>query len=188
MAFEGSVIFSLTSGTGVILNVEGNVYLMADGRQVAKALYPNLYSVLSGSPGVPARYGETAANFVLPDIRGYYLRGDSLDSNRDPDLASRVLYGPGVTASGVGTYQPAGVKAHQHYQGGVENDNKNPPAASNTGLTYSSPQPQSVGTSGVTLNSMWPAGHTQLGASGIGKGTGFMNPPSYSYYAYIKAA
>jgi microcystin-dependent protein len=180
MAYEGSVIFCLSSGVNGLLDVEGSVYILADGRSLVKSQYPELYAVISG------RYGQTVSDFVIPDLRGYYLRGDSLNSNRDQDYATRTLYGPSVTATGVGTLQPAAFNSHSHDikgvvpAGGIG-------AASTSGvdiLTAVSPGNNTQLTSGVHAASLGP----NTGISGIGIVSGTLNPPSYSYYAYIKAS
>jgi len=179
MAYEGTVIFSLVSGVGGVLNAEGAVYLAADGRSVPKAQYPALYAVVSG------RYGESGSDFYIPDIRGYYLRGDSLDSNRDGDYPSRVLYGPAATATGVGTYQPASMLTHSHYHAGsLGPAGRNPSSAPGSSRLYNSPQPNTLTTSGVDSATMtWP----NANVSGIDIASGTLNPPTYTYYAYIKA-
>lgn len=178
MAFEGSVIQTLASGVNGLLSVENALYILADGRSISKTTYPALYAVISG------RYGETGGNFTIPDCRGYYLRPDGLDSGRDADLASRVLYGPNVTASGVGTYQPAAGFEHSHEiqcgdntPFGFEGDRRNI-------RNIDAPGP-SVASSGIGDGLFFspPTATT----SGIDIASGFMNPASYTFYTYIKA-
>jgi len=179
MAFEGSVIQTLASGVNGILSVENVIYLLADGRSISKTTYPNLYAVISG------RYGESGDNFTIPDMRGYYLRADSLDSGRDPDLASRVLYGPSATTSGVGTYQPAAGLSHTHTLGGVTPN----PVGYEGGVQEAVRRTDTVGgtvtSSGLTPDVVFSAPSASV--SGIDVGNGFMNPSSYTYYTYIKA-
>jgi microcystin-dependent protein len=183
MAFEGSVIQTIASGVNGILAVENVVYLLADGRSISKTTYPQLYAVISG------RYGESGGNFNIPDMRGYYLRGDSLDSGRDPDLASRVLYGPSTTTSGVGTYQPAGGYSHTHTVNGsgpVPQGWEVPTTpfpmetiddVTNLGAVRTS--------SGIEIDTMLSPPSSS--ASGIDIAAGFMNQASYTFYTYIKA-
>jgi len=181
MAFEGSVILSLSSGVGGVLNVEGSVYILADGRQLPQSQYPVLYAVIAG------RYGTVGADFNIPDLRGYYLRGDSLDSARDSNYATRTLYGPSATATGVGTYQPASQLAHTHFhQGSFAPYNAGPPAMPGTTRNYSTAVPNTLTTSGIDLATCTFT--TAGSASGIGLLPGVMNPPTYSYFAYIKAS
>lgn len=181
MAFEGSVIFSYSSGVGGYLNVEGSVYIYADGRSIPKATYPQLYAVISG------RYGETASDFVIPDMRGYCLRGDSLDSNRDNDNATRVLYGPSAVTSGVGTYQPSSLMSHSHYMGGIYPSNANPPAPGGQSARrylIGSPTTNVNVTSGVSPETMSYPNALHSGTLL----TSTTTVPSYSYYCYIKAS
>lgn len=178
MAFEGSVIFSMLSGVGGFLNAEGSVYILADGRSLPKASYPLLYAVISG------RYGETVSDFILPDMRGYVLRGDSLDSGRDNDYATRVLYGPSAVTSGVGTYQPSALAAHSHTTGGFGPSNRNPPGGGNNTRAYPAVGPNSLTTSGVSVETM---SYPNALYSGILL-TSTTAVPSYSYYCYIKAS
>lgn len=183
MAFEGSVIFSYASGVGGYLNVEGSVYIYADGRSIPKASYPRLYAVISG------RYGETVSDFVIPDMRGYCLRGDSLDSNRDNDYSTRVLYGPSAVTSGVGTYQPSSLIAHTHNMGGIFPSNRNPPAPGGPQARRylsGSPTTNVNVTSGVAQESIsFP---NALHSGTLVSSTTTTTVPSYSYYCYIKAS
>ena len=181
MAFEGSVIQTIASGINGILQVENVTYILADGRNVPISLYPGLYAVISG------RYGEGGTDFTLPDLRGYYLRGDSLDSVRDPDLSSRVLYGPNTVTSGVGTYQPSAGLSHIHTGHSL--------LAPDIRRVYNPSNPQSFRTtasSGTTVTSSGLQSDQFFSpptssASGIDIVTGFMNPSTYTYYTYIKA-
>ena len=62
-----------------------NYYLVCDGSSVAKLTYPKLYNFLRGVTynqdtavgAETALYGEDATTFVLPDLRGRFLRGYS---------------------------------------------------------------------------------------------------------------
>lgn len=182
MAYEGSLIFTLSSGVNGVINAEGAVYVLADGRSLSKTTYSSLYAVLSG------RYGQTASEFTIPDLRGYFLRGDALNTTRDADIATRVLYGPNAVTSGVGTLQPASMKTHSHNQTGSVSGlmyHGTPPAAAFSGCaTLSGSVPNTQTTSGVDFQSFNSAG---VGLSGISLISGTLNPPSYSYYLYIKA-
>lgn len=184
MAFEGSCIQTIASGVNGILNVENVVYILADGRSISKTTYPLLYAVISG------RYGESGDNFTLPDMRGYYLRGDSLDSNRDADNSSRVLYGPSATTSGVGTYQPAGGYSHLHYNGGI--------AATNFGwevpttpfprTSFSDTNSTATAVTSSRMETDTVFSPPSSSASGVDIGSGLMNQASYTFYTYIKAS
>lgn len=183
MAFEGSVIQTIASGINGILQVENVIYILADGRNVPISLYPQLYAVISG------RYGEGGTDFTLPDLRGYYLRGDSLDSGRDPDLTSRVLYGPNTTTSGVGTYQPSAGLSHTHQIYGatpgvpaVESPNTPIPLQD---FRTTTPFNSVVTSSGLEKAQLFSP--PTASASGIDIGGSFMNPSTYTYYTYIKA-
>lgn len=184
MAFEGSCIQTIASGVNGILNVENVVYILADGRSISKTTYPTLYAVISG------RYGQSGDNFTLPDMRGYYLRGDSLNSNRDADNSSRVLYGPNATGSGVGTYQPAGGFSHTHTNGGISPTNFGWEAPTTPfGLRPFSDTSSSntvVTSSGIETDTIIsPPSST---ASGVDMASGLMNQASYTFYTYIKAS
>lgn len=184
MAFEGTCIQTIASGVNGLLTVENVVYILADGRSVSKTVYPSLYAVISG------RYGESGDNFTIPDMRGYYLRGDSLNSNRDADNSSRVLYGPNATTSGVGTYQPAGGYSHTHTNGGIAPTNfgwEVPTTPfSRTSFSDTSTNADVVQTDVIQANTIFSPPTSS--ASGVDITSGIMNQTSYTFYTYIKAS
>lgn len=179
MPYEGAVIFSYASGVGGILTGGGSTYILADGRFLPKATYPALYAVVSG------RYGETVNDFRIPDMRGYYLRATDQNTGRDPDRNSRVLFGPGAISSGVGSVQPASLLAHIHQDYGDTPANFNA-APSSSVYWVGNPAPAITKiTSGVWSASLMQSG---TGVSGISiTPSGVINPPTYTYYAYVKA-
>ena len=181
MAFEGSLIQTIASGVNGVLLVENVVYLLADGRTVSRTTYPDLYAVISG------RYGESGDLFALPDVRGYYLRGDSLDSARDPDLASRTLYGPNATISGVGTFQPSAGIDHTHTISAAfptqPADNSPASPASFRSIVSSG---ATVTSSGIESDQFFAPPTTSTSGIDI-TDQSFMNPSSYTFYTYIKA-
>ena len=184
MAFEGTCIQTIASGVNGLLTVENVVYILADGRSVSKTVYPSLYAVISG------RYGESGDNFTIPDMRGYYFRGDSLDSGRDADNSSRVLYGPNATSSGVGTYQPAGGYSHTHTNGGIGPTNfgwEVPTTPfSRTAFSDTSTNADVVTSDVIQANTIFSPPTSS--ASGVDVTSGIMNQTSYTFYTYIKAS
>ena len=183
MAFEGTVLQTHASGINGILQVENAQYVLADGRALNKTTYAALYAVLG------SRYGEGGDNFIIPDMRGYYMRGDSLDSNRDADYTTRVLYGPNATASGVGSYQPAAFYSHTHFVDGQSPGSRRPFSTQTNYKAYPADAPNSVATSGVNQDSLKVELERQRtnSVSGISISPGIMNPPTWSWYTYIKA-
>ena len=183
MAFEGTVLQTYASGVNGILQVENAQYVLADGRALNKTTYAALYAVLGN------RYGEGGDNFIIPDMRGYYMRGDSLDSNRDKDYTTRVLYGPNATASGVGSYQPAAFYSHSHQVEGQSPGTRRPFSTQTNFKAFPADTPNSVTTSGVNQDSLQVevARGRADSVSGVSISPGIMNPPTWSWYTYIKA-
>ena len=93
----------VTTPTGVIETMAGNNaslpagYAICNGQELSKALYPQLFAVLGVTYGLPVN----PLNFVLPDLRGLFVRG--LDSGRGVD-AGRTL----------ASIQVDGFKEHNH--------------------------------------------------------------------------
>lgn len=59
-------------------NVPSN-FLPCDGRNLSKALYPELYKLIKGT------WGETEDTFSLPDLQGQFVRGWDKEGNVDPE-------------------------------------------------------------------------------------------------------
>lgn len=95
------------------INVEIG-WLLCDGREVPKKRYPELYMAIGTTWGKSAN----ADLFMLPDLRGVFLRGvngNRTDEFADPDVAIRrnVAGGDGV-ANQVGSFQPDQLQNHRH--------------------------------------------------------------------------
>jgi hypothetical protein len=139
-------------------------YLVCDGSSLLKAQYPRLYNYLRGreydtplsdTVGV-SPYGETSNSFVLPDLRGRFLRGWS---------------GAGVTPNGLdpsrafGTYQQDEFKTHNHgisdpgHVHFIDPGQNNGPGGPGEGkLTGSLTLPTSSATTGISI---LPSGGTE---------------------------
>jgi microcystin-dependent protein len=92
-----------------------NGWLLCDGRNLSETKYEKLFEVLLDHWG---QSGEKV--FVLPDLRGKFLRGVTDDSNIDPDCKERYnLNQDGVrrVATGVGSYQDDAIEKHSHALG-----------------------------------------------------------------------
>jgi microcystin-dependent protein len=78
-----------------------------DGRTLKAAEYPELFAALG------YLYGGSDDSFVLPDYRGYFLRGVDGGSGKDPDAAQRTA-AAGGTATGIGSTQDSALLSHKH--------------------------------------------------------------------------
>jgi microcystin-dependent protein len=58
-------------------------------------------------------YGGSGDSFMLPDYRGYFLRGMDGGTGTDPDASSRTK-AAGGTATGVGSTQSSALLSHKH--------------------------------------------------------------------------
>lgn len=97
-------------------------WLLCDGRFVSRTEYARLFGVLGTVWGA----GVDGNTFRVPDLRGMFLRGVSMDSGRDPDAASRPAVHPGgATGNAVGSYQADAFKEHNHKIGTQGNNNEN---------------------------------------------------------------
>jgi len=89
---------------GTIVAYGGNAaptgWLLCDGSEVSRATYNDLYAVIGSSFGG----GNGSTTFNVPDLRGVFIRGHHLGSNRDPDFTGRTL----------GALQSDDFKSHDH--------------------------------------------------------------------------
>jgi len=95
---------SVPSGTILPYMGIGSVpfgYLICDGSTVLRANYPQLYSAIGDAYGS----NDGVTNFVLPDLRGQFLRFTDNGAGVDPDSLTRTDRGDGTTGDAVGTKQ-----------------------------------------------------------------------------------
>lgn len=60
-------------------------------------------------------WGETSTKFMIPDLRGLFLRGVSNTSGRDPDADKRTkIWSGGATGNMVGSFQECMIQKHEH--------------------------------------------------------------------------
>lgn len=87
-----------------------NGWLLCDGDQVSRSQYATLFEVIDEFWGE----GDNVSTFHLPDLRGYFLRGVSTDTGRDPDKAERYAKYGGNAGEAVGSYQNDIFTSHSH--------------------------------------------------------------------------
>jgi microcystin-dependent protein len=88
-------------------------FLLCEGQEVDRDAYPELFDVI----GVAHGDGNGSSTFNVPDYRGFFLRGVSGTSGRDPDADSRLAPasdGSGNFGAQVGSVQPDEFAAHTH--------------------------------------------------------------------------
>ncbi len=90
-------------------------WVPADGRALAKTAFPELASSLGETWGV----APDAAQFLVPDLRGLFLRGYAGLSKRDPDVDARqALFQGGAAGNRVGSFQADAMQGHKHLDAG----------------------------------------------------------------------
>lgn len=99
------------------LYLEQHGWLVCDGRSVPIAKYPDLFRAIGFIYG-----STTQGQFLLPDYRGYFMRGVNLDAQgpdnlpRDPDASARSASGQGGwSGNQVGSVEQDAFQAHEHY-------------------------------------------------------------------------
>lgn len=86
-------------------------WMLCDGLELSTARYPRLYKAIGKAWG-----SSGSDKFRVPDLQGLFLRGVDGSGERDPDKASRIPIAPGANEkAAVGSYQPDGLKSHNHY-------------------------------------------------------------------------
>lgn len=88
-------------------------YLACDGAVYNKTQYPALYNAIGGA------WGESGAQFRVPDLRGVFLRGQndgrpSTSAAFDPDANSRESVAGGASGDNVGSFQKDEIQRHTH--------------------------------------------------------------------------
>lgn len=66
-------------------------WLICDGEPISQDEYPHLFHIIGTYYGTAAQAG----GFLLPDLRGRFVRGVDDGAERDPDAAQRTPSGPG---------------------------------------------------------------------------------------------
>lgn len=100
---------------GTILSFGGTIaptgYLLCDGSAMDRTVYASLYSSIADAYG----NGDGATTFLIPDLRGNFLRGTDSGAGQDPDAGTRIASGTGgAIGDNVGSYQADGFKEHTH--------------------------------------------------------------------------
>jgi microcystin-dependent protein len=91
-------------------------WLLCDGKAVASGNYPRLFAAVGRNWG--SGIAGTAQDFNLPDFRGYFLRGVSGGTDRDPDRDGRTAISAGGNVGNqVGSVQNHKLQVHSHKWG-----------------------------------------------------------------------
>jgi len=85
-------------------------FLECNGAAVSRSTYSTLFSAIGTVYGT----GDGSSTFILPDLRGEFVRGWAHGSSNDPDSADRTDAGGGGTGDNIGTKQVDLFKAHTH--------------------------------------------------------------------------
>lgn len=96
---------------------DDNGWLLCDGRPLNRTdnKYKKLFDAIGSSWG-----GDGANTFNLPDLFGYFLRGVSGNSGRDPNIEERTASKPGGhIKNDVGSIQMDAMQSHKHGEHGL---------------------------------------------------------------------
>jgi len=116
----GNSAFSETAGQG--FNPPGTLiasmatatppgYLYCNGAAVSRTTYSTLFAAIGTASG----NGDGSTTFNVPDVRGYFLRGQTDGTVSDPDASSRSANNPGGnTGDNVGSVQSSAFASHTH--------------------------------------------------------------------------
>lgn len=84
-------------------------FIACDGRKLNKGDYRELWLTIGDIWGA-----ASAEEFVIPDLRGQFLRGVSGESDKDPDRDARFALNGGRSGNSVGSFQRASIAQHGH--------------------------------------------------------------------------
>lgn len=88
-------------------------WLYCDGSAVSRSTYTGLFAIIGTKHG----QGNGTTTFNLPDLRGYFVRGQDDGQARDPDAASRTAATTGANSGdNVGSVQLDQYTSHNHTQ------------------------------------------------------------------------
>ncbi|MCP4134387.1 MAG: tail fiber protein [bacterium] len=91
---------------GLVENIPDG-WLLCDGSDLSATTYKALYEAIG------TNWGTSGSKFLIPDLRGQFLRGVDHDAGKDPDSAARKKW-DGSLWSLVGSYQDDSIKKHNH--------------------------------------------------------------------------
>lgn len=98
---------------------ENSQWMLCDGRELAVGQYPELHAALGSAWG----RGRGAGTFLIPDLRGRFLRGVNYAATgdyRDPDRDTRGSSAPGGNSGNeVGSLQEDAAGPHHHPISGI---------------------------------------------------------------------
>jgi len=104
-----------TVPTGTVLMHAASVvpggFLECDGAIYAQSTYPELFDVI-GRTYTPVNIAATS--FLVPDLRGAFVRGWNHGAGRDPNAATRTGANTSVSGDMVGTSQQDEIRSHTH--------------------------------------------------------------------------
>lgn len=172
-------IFAISETNRAALNIlYAKGWLPADGRTLPKAQFRELSEALGTTWGK----AQDSASFVLPDLRGVFLRGFSGANPRDPDAASRVASAPGgSTGNSVGSYEDDALQTHNHADAGHDHPLQQ---SDYTGRGGSPHGPYDQG-GGPALSS--GTGHAQIGGPLGARVSSESRPKNVAVYYFIYA-
>ena len=100
---------------GTILSFGGDLsnlpegWLLCDGGSYSQSEFADLFEVIGSS------WGATGANFNVPDLRGFFLRGADGGAGNDPESSTRTASNSGGnTGDNVGSVQDDAFQGHWH--------------------------------------------------------------------------
>lgn len=106
-------------------------WLICDGAEISRTTYAELFAVIGTAFGS----GDGITTFVLPDLRGKFVRGVDGGTGNDPDAGTRTAQSSGGnTGNNVGSVQGDAFQGHWHEERvGGNNVNAN---GGNVGNSY----------------------------------------------------
>ena len=99
----------ISFGAGTTKIPEGWLFCDGTAYDGTAPEYAQLYEVVGNT------WGGTGTSFNVPELRGYFLRGQDKTTGNDPDVATRTaLIAGGNTGDNVGSYQTEAAAPHIH--------------------------------------------------------------------------
>jgi len=127
-------------------------WMYCNGRTLLAHRYPELFAALGYV------YGGDGANFNIPDLCGYFLRGTG-STKVDPDQGERTVPTGGQgSASGVGSIQQFALQTHEH----IYNSVPAPATPSQQGSAAGAPSNTPTLTTDGPTSSLSPPGNVEV--------------------------
>ena len=181
----GTIIAWAGSSTGTGTAAPPAGYLLCNGGSYSQSgAYSTLYDKIAGRFG-NGTDSTGSTTFAVPDLQGYFLRGATNDSTRDPNTSTRTVITHGTTTYNTydpGSYEADAFQDHRHTQ---DLYGRQQAAGASCGPNWSN-EPHTASCSQTQVNSDTDGGYTASSTGGTARTSSETRPKNVYVNYYIK--